>query len=231
MCKLYLEDIAHTLYRCPKLENFWQNIPLWSHSTIRQSTSFLDIMFVVCAENRDPESFSLVAWTLWNRRNNLRLGKPSIPLEQLLDKARELTLGCLPTHLGISNPETGSSNVDSPTFTWIQDQMQQSNFFEQENRVGLGVVIQNHDGMVMASLFELIPLPSTVIIEVETLATRWVVEFALELGFDSIFLEGDSEVLIKLLNSNSRSSTPFRHIKNDILFASRISCFTCSTIM
>ena len=56
MCKLYLEDIAHTLYRCPKLENFWQNIPLWSHSTIRQSTSFLDIMFVVCAENRDTES-------------------------------------------------------------------------------------------------------------------------------------------------------------------------------
>ena len=105
-------------------------------------------------------------------------------------------------------------------------------FFEQENRAGLGVVIQNHDGMVMASLFELIPLPSTVIIEVETLAARWVVEFALELGFDSIFLEGDSEVLIKLLNSNSRSSAPFRHIKNDILyFASRISCFTCSTIM
>ena len=75
---------------------------LWSHSTIIQSTSFLDIMFVVCAENRDPKLFSSVAWTLWNRRNNLRLGKPSIPLEQLLNRARELTLGCLPGPISAS---------------------------------------------------------------------------------------------------------------------------------
>ena len=82
---------------------------------------------------------------------------------------------------------------------------------EQENRAGLGVVIRNHDGMVMASLSEIIPLPS-IVIEVETLAAQRVVEFALELGFDNIFLEGDSEVLIKLLNSSSRSLAPFGHI-------------------
>ena len=121
--------------------------------------------------------------------------------------------------------------MDSPTFTWIQDQLQWSNFFEQENRASLGVVIQNHNGMVMASLSELIPLPSTIIIEVETLAARRVVEFGLELRIDNIFLKGDSEVLIKLLNSNSRSSAPFRHIRNDILyFASRFSCFHVSNV-
>ena len=121
--------------------------------------------------------------------------------------------------------------MDSPTFTWIQDQLQWSNFFEQENRASLGVVIQNHNGMVMASLSELIPLPSTVIIEVETLAAWRVVEFGLELRIDNIFLKGDSEVLIKLLNSNSRSSAPFRHIRNDILyFASRFSCFHVSNV-
>lgn len=59
-------------------------------------------MFVICAENRDLELFSSVAWALWNRRNNLRLGKPSIPLEQLLDRARELTLGCLPRSILVS---------------------------------------------------------------------------------------------------------------------------------
>ena len=67
MCKLYLEDTAHAFYCCPKLENFWQNIPLWSHGTIKQSTNFLDIMFVVYVENRDLELFSSVAWALWNR--------------------------------------------------------------------------------------------------------------------------------------------------------------------
>ena len=47
--------------------------------------------------------------------------------------------------------------------------------------------MRNHDGLVMASRPEVIPLPSTVI-EMETLAARRVVKFTLELGFDNIFL-------------------------------------------
>ena len=102
--------------------------------------------------------------------------------------------------------------------------------FERENIAGLGVVIRNHDGLVMASLFEFVPLPSTVI-EVETLAARRAVEFVLELGFDNIVLEGDSEVLIKLLNSCSKSLAPFGHIMNDIIFlASRFTCFSVTHV-
>lgn len=41
-------------------------------------------------------------------------------------------------------------------------------------------------------------LPPTVI-EVKALVARRALELALELGFDSIKLEGDSEVLIKTL--------------------------------
>ena len=96
LCNLHIEDSAHALYRCPKLENFWQSTPLWSQGTIKQCSSFLDIMFVICVDNKDSELFSSMAWTLWNRRNNIKLGKPSISLEQVLDKARDLTLGCLP---------------------------------------------------------------------------------------------------------------------------------------
>ena len=84
--------------------------------------------------------------------------------------------------------------------------------------------------MVMALLSEIISLPS-IVIEVETLAAWRAVEFALELGFDNIFLEGDFEVLIKLLNSSSRSLAPFGHIRNNILFlASRFSCFNVAHV-
>ena len=50
----------------------------------------------------------------------------------------------------------------------------------------------------MASLTQQIPLPSSVI-KVEVLATRKPLEFTIELDFDNITLEGDSEVLIKSL--------------------------------
>ena len=65
------------------------------------------------------------------------------------------------------------------------------------------MVIRNDAGLVMASLSQLIPLPSTVI-EVEALAARRALELALECGFQRIVLEGDSEVLYKALQQGNR---------------------------
>ena len=38
----------------------------------------------ILTENRDPAFFFMVVWALWNRRNNLRLGKTCGTLGQLL---------------------------------------------------------------------------------------------------------------------------------------------------
>ena len=135
----------------------------------------------------------------------------------MLDRASEITLGCLPGPTSALAASKQAAALWTPPPLYGYKINFDGEIFEQENKVDLGVVIRNHDGMVMASLFEIIPLPS-IVIEVETLAARRVVEFALELGFDNIFLEGDSEVLIKLLNSSSRSLAPFGHIRNDIFF-------------
>lgn len=68
----------------------------------------------------------------------------------------------------------------------------------------------------MASLSPLIQLPPSTVIEVEALAARLVVELAIELGFDHIVLEGDSEILIKILKNNSSTLAPLGHIVNNI---------------
>ena len=51
--------------------------------------------------------------------------------------------------------------------------------FSKQDTVGIGVVICNSKGAVMASLSQQITLPATVA-QVEALAIRIVVEFALE---------------------------------------------------
>ena len=51
----------------------------------------------------------------------------------------------------------------------------------------------------MASLSQLIPIP-LIVFEVEALTARRGVELALELGFNSVELEGDLAVLISALN-------------------------------
>ena len=76
---------------------------------------------------------------------------------------------------------------------------------------GLGVVIRNGHGLILASLTQQIPLPDSVI-EVEVLAARKALELTIELGFDNITLEGDSEVLIKSLEKGSNSLAHYGHL-------------------
>lgn len=72
--------------------------------------------------------------------------------------------------------------------------------FEKEGSVGLGVVIWNGDGQVMASLSQLVPLPHSVI-EVEALVARRGVELTLNDGCRSLFQYGHIVIYIHYLAS------------------------------
>uniref|UniRef100_A0A7N2MRZ9 Reverse transcriptase zinc-binding domain-containing protein n=1 Tax=Quercus lobata TaxID=97700 RepID=A0A7N2MRZ9_QUELO len=149
----YKEDMVHALYRCPLLEPLWRCTPIWNHDALKRSISFTDIIEFFFVGDKDPELFTLVIWNLSNRRNNLRLGKPALPLDKILDVAREKWLE---TFL-----------VEAPTLpqgptTWSP--------LEKITTAGMGIIIRNNEGLPMASLSQKIPLPNTVI-EVEILAT------------------------------------------------------------
>ena len=89
--------------------------------------------------------------------------------------------------------------------------------FVEDGTTGIGVVIRNDAGLVMASLSQQISLPAS-IIKVEALAARRAMEFALELGFDNVTLEGDSEVLVKTLNARRNTLAHYGNLTVDILF-------------
>ena len=70
--------------------------------------------------------------------------------------------------------------------------------FDSEQSAGLGVVIRNEAGQVMVSFSERALLSFTTI-EVEEMTARRPLVLALEAGFDRVILEGDSLVLINVL--------------------------------
>ena len=86
--------------------------------------------------------------------------------------------------------------------------------FKESNSAGIGVVIRDDLGQVMASMSESVHLPSSVD-EVETLAAVRAIYFAQEVGFSSIILEGDSERVIKSLRSEKSSFASFGHLIED----------------
>ena len=76
---------------------------------------------------------------------------------------------------------------------------------------GLGVVICNNLGQAITPFSEQISLQQSSNI-VEVLAAARAISFALELGCSSFILEGDSELVIKTLNSEEDSLSPFGYI-------------------
>ena len=79
-------------------------------------------------------------------------------------------------------------------------------------------------------LSQKIPLPMSVI-EVKVLAAGRALEFAVELGFNHIILEGDSEILHKALLAEGRNLTPYGHLVQGILYLSSFfSAFKTSLV-
>ena len=87
--------------------------------------------------------------------------------------------------------------------------------FSQQGRAGLGVIIRNNDGAVMALMAQQIPLPTTVA-QVEALAARRVVEFALEIGITKAIVEGDSETIVRELKEPTLSMALHGHLIQDV---------------
>ena len=133
--------MLHALYRCPKLEELWSLNPLWNHSSLKQKTSFLDIIGSIFTENRDSAFLSMVVLALWKRRNNLRLGKACGTLGQLFsqakDKLREFSLHNTTT--------TSTTRRTQAQWTPPDNEHYKINFdgalFQANNCVGIGVVI------------------------------------------------------------------------------------------
>ena len=99
-----------------------------------------------------------------------------------------------------------------------------------QRTVGLGVVIRNEQGLIMASLTQQIHLPASVI-EIEVLAAWRALELTLELGFDNIVLEGDSKIFFKSLEIECNSLAHYGHLTTNIqVFMSQFSLMSLSYV-
>ena len=87
--------------------------------------------------------------------------------------------------------------------------------FKETEEVGLGVIVRDSHGKVLASLTEKIKLPSSSD-EVEALAASRAITLAMDLNLPSFIVEGDSEVVISALRKEEESFSSFGHLISSI---------------
>ena len=102
--------------------------------------------------------------------------------------------------------------------------------FEGLKAAGIGVVVLNEHGEVVAALAEQIPIPDSVF-TLKTLATRRAVHFVWELGLCNVFFEGDSEFSTHAIHNRLLLHSSCGHIIQVILlFASSLQSFSFSHV-
>ena len=87
--------------------------------------------------------------------------------------------------------------------------------FAESDQAGIGVVVKNNRGQVVAAIAEKIAKPESAEV-LEVLAARRAVQFVLELGFAHSMFEGDAATVIKALTDGNCSVPSFGHIAKDI---------------
>lgn len=88
-------------------------------------------------------------------------------------------------------------------FILILNAVTKSSIFQDIRMAGIGVVIRDSEGEVIATLSGRIILPPSME-DVEAMACWQAMHFALEIGIQDVVFEGDSEVIFKHLTSDSR---------------------------
>ena len=88
--------------------------------------------------------------------------------------------------------------------------------FSESGEAGIGVVVQDAKGEVIAALAEKITYPGSVVL-LEALATRRAAKFIVELGISLFEFEGDLEVVYRALRTTDWSHPSFGQIIKDTL--------------
>ena len=162
----------------------------------------------------------MMCQSIWCRRNKCRVNEVVAPLAKISDLANQ--------HLQEFQQQQGKPSMKQTPKKTIWKPPDPSTFktnfygavFEDLGAASIGAVVCNSVGEFKAALFEITPLPS-LIVALETLATRRVVHFVQELDLQGSIFEGDSELSISAIKNQCFHHPSCGHLIKDIIVFSQ----------
>ncbi|XP_050290019.1 uncharacterized protein LOC126728198 [Quercus robur] len=148
-CKMQPENVLHALWSYSCLDEVWMSDQVWSFRDTRTFSNFQQLILHIIEANMDLEVFSMVVWSLWHRRNQVRVGKAVLPLGQTLARVQQQLQDYYRAQLVKSAPPqtTRHSNTRwTPPSSSTLKVNYDGAVFHETNEAGLGAVIRNSAG-------------------------------------------------------------------------------------
>ena len=198
------------------LHQIWNLCFGWVRTEHPRIPEAQELVHLVGQRKESLELFAIVAWFIWNHRNRLRLNEKGIETDRIFSMAKEYLLEF---QLKLPKPVPKPSKA---SIRWrpLVGELYKTNFdravFRESGEAGIGVVVRDAKGEVIAALAEKITFPGTVEM-LEALAARRAVKFVVELGISLSKFEGNLEVVHRALQAADRCHLSIGQIIKDIL--------------
>ena len=215
-CNREPKSVIHALWGCEKVKVAWGTNFDELRIATNQALSFVDLFRLVLQNPRGAKGFIMVCWFIWNRRNKIRLNEAVAPLEKTSDLAQKYLVDFQQQWAKSTSKKLSRKVIWKPPDTGLLKTNFDGPVFEDLGAVGIGIMVRNSSSEVLAALFEIIPLPSSIVV-LETIAARRAILFTRELGCSGSIIEGDSEEAILAIKNQSFQHPLVGHLVNDIV--------------
>lgn len=196
ICHREAETMAHCFNGCKVAKNFWSSEALAVEVYGKDGVELLREALIE-GKLHIATSILLGLWILWlNRNSSWAEGRH----KEVQDLVESYSPRAVKTRGKWSRPAIGSFKVNFD-----------GSLLKAQRSAGVGVIIRDDQGIVPAALASK-EQDLEDLAHVEALAAFKAVSFALEMGFRSFCLEGDSLGLINALNDASEDLSPIGHI-------------------
>lgn len=218
LCEDHPEDVLHCLWLCDYAKCVWFSNQTFCLPRTRVFRSFGDLANFILTKTSSNSAtlFSMVAWSIWTCRNKLRAKQQVWDVSDTIKNAKDLLqdfrdVQSLSLHPLVQREVVRWKPPSSGLFKINFD----GALFDNLALAGLGIVIQDEQGLIIAALSQRIPLPSSVVM-VEALAARRALIFAQEISISTVEVEGDSLQVIRAIRNQKQDRSCMGHIIQDI---------------
>ena len=83
-CNGEAENVLHALWKCSAISQVWRSVPEINFSPLRNFTTISDLILQAQNDGKDVEKLTMVVWTIWHWRNQIRAKNENYPISQVV---------------------------------------------------------------------------------------------------------------------------------------------------
>jgi ribonuclease HI len=222
-CQVDDETIVHALWLCPLIGPVWAIHRLARKVFGRHPSTMKDVissLFEIGLASATAQVLIMI-WLIWTRRNKALYQHTLDPLDHI----HSLALHLYEDYCAAHAQDTVLSSVQARNRWCPPSHLPfKANFdaalFSDSGMVGIGVVIRDGSGLIIAALCKRFPYVCSVA-DAEALAAREAIQFALDVGLSEVEVEGDSLIICAALKDSEPSFASYGNIVEDTLVLAR----------